>query len=253
MRQPEVEAQNAALAAKRLIRLALKAALATFHEGTGYPYASLITVACEPCGAPLLLISKLAQHTKNLQADARASILFDGTDGLGDPLQGGRVSVSGRVAPTEDPAARARFLARHPEAEGYADFADFAFYRMEVEGAHYIGGFGKIHDLGAADLLVAVDGATPLIEAEPGIVAHMNDDHADAIELYATRLLGGTGGAWRMTGCDPEGCDLVLGERTLRLDFPDRVTSPEEVRKCLVALVQKARNGGAPAGRPDLT
>lgn len=240
MRQPDTDTEKAAVAAKRLMRRALKAALATTHESTGFPYASLITVASEPDGTPVFLISTLAQHTKNLLADPRASILFDGTDGLGDPLQGGRISVYGRAEKTGD--ARARFLARHPEAEGYADFADFAFWRLAVEGAHYVGGFGRIHDLSGADLMTQTSAAGALIAAEAGIVEHMNDDHADAIELYATRLLGAEPGAWRMSGCDPDGCDLLLGAQALRLDFPAPVANPEEARKTLVALVQQARS-----------
>lgn len=148
--------------------------------------------------------------------------------------------------------ARARFLARHPEAERYADFVNFAFYRMQVKSGHYVSGFGKIHDLSPSDLLISTQEALPLIEAEPQIVAHMNEDHADAIELYATQLLGASPGPWRMISCDPEGCDLTLGEQALRLDFPERVTNPDEARKWLVALVQRARNGGAPGERPDL-
>lgn len=242
MRQPDTDAKKAAGAAKRLMRQALKAALATTHESTGFPYASLITVASEPDGTPVFLISTLAQHTKNLLADPRASILFDGTDGLGDPLQGGRISVYGRAEKSGDARARARFLARHPEAEGYADFADFAFWRLAVEGAHYVGGFGRIHDLSRADLMTQTSAAGALIEAEAGIVEHMNDDHADAIELYATRLLGAEPGAWRMSGCDPDGCDLLLGAQALRLDFPAPVANPEEARRALVALVQQARS-----------
>lgn len=246
MSQPKSTENNPARAARRLVRGAFKAALATRHASTGYPYASLITVATEPDGIPVFLISGLAQHTKNLADDDRASILFDGTSGLGDPLQGGRVSVFGRAARTDSATARARFLARHPEAAGYADFADFAFYRLAVEGAHYVGGFGRIHDLTAEQLRTATEDAAALIEAEADIVAHMNEDHADAVALYATRLLGAAPGAWRFAACDPEGCDLVLEDRALRLDFPSRVTSPVEARKALVALVERAR-GAEPA------
>lgn len=245
MSQPETEATQAARAARRLMRAALKAALATVDRGTGYPYASLITIASEPGGAPLFLISGLARHTRNILADARVCILFDGTDGLGDPLRGGRVSVRGRAQKTEAGASRARFLARHREAAGYAEFPDFALYRMAVEGAHYVGGFGVIHDLDADALATAIDDSGALIAAEPEIVAHMNADHAEAVALYATRLLGAEDGAWRLTGCDPEGCDLVLGERTLRLDFPRRVTSPEAAREALVVLARRARAGRA--------
>ena len=113
--------------ARALVRRALKASLATIAAGSGYPYASLITVATAASGVPVFLISGLAQHTKNLAQDPRASILFDGTGAAGDPLQGGRVTLYGKAEKTDEEAARRRFLARHPEAAFYADFPDFAF------------------------------------------------------------------------------------------------------------------------------
>ena len=133
-------------------------------------------------------------------------------------------SSARRGRPTST-TARARFLARHPAAAGYADFPDFSFYAFDITSAHFIGGFGRIVDLPRDDLLIDVAGAEALSEREDDIVGHMNEDHADAIELYATRLLGAAPGAWRMTGIDPEGCDLVLGARALRLPFDTRITT----------------------------
>ena len=228
--------------ARSLIRRALKASLATLDAKTGYPYASLITVATDGSGAPVFLISALARHTQNLVHDARASILVDGTGGLGDPLQGARISLFGQAQKTDDEAVKRRFLARHEEAAFYAGFPDFSFWRLAVEGAHYVGGFGRIVDFARAQLLIDTDGAKPLLEAEPEILEHMNQDHADAIQLYATKLLGGADGPWRMVGCDPEGCDLLYGDRALRLTFDQPVTSPAEIRKALVHLVQLARS-----------
>lgn len=227
--------------ARCLVRQGLKASLATLDRKTGHPFASLVTVATDPAGSPLILISTLANHTRNLTADPRGSILFDGTGGSGDPLEGARVSVSGRFNNAATPEARHRFLARHPSAKAYEGFADFDFYRLQIEGAHFVGGFGRILDFTADELTIDISDATALIKAEPEIVAHMNADHADAIELYATSLLDGPPGPWCFAGCDPEGCDLVLGEMALRLVFPDRVTSPQAVRKCLVALADEAR------------
>ncbi len=196
MTAPEtVPEHDAAAEARELMRRGLKAALASSDMRTGAPYASLVTVATEPDGAPLFLISTLARHTRNLAKDDRACLLFDGTDGHGDPL----------------------------------------------EGAHLVGGFGRIHDLGRDALLTDIGDATALIDAEPDIVQHMNEDHADAVALYATRLLGGSDGDWRFTGCDPEGCDLVLDDAALRLAFPARVNSPGDVRKALVELADAAR------------
>ncbi len=238
---PGSDREAIAAEARSLIRRGLKAILATLDAGSGHPYASLLTTATTPDGTPLFLISTLARHTQNLLADPRASILFDGTGGLGDPLEGGRVSVTGRAEQTDDEAARARFLARHPGAAGYADFADFAFYRLRLEGAHFVGGFGRIHDLEPVELTVPTQDADAVLAAEAEIVSHMNEDHADAVELYATTLLGGAPGPWRLTGCDPEGCDLALADQALRLAFPQRVTTPNDVRKAFVALSAQAR------------
>jgi len=228
-------------AARRLVRSALKGALATLDRTTGHPYASLVLVATEPNGAPLFLISRLALHTLNLERDQRASLLIDGTDGLGDPLTGGRVTLTGTVARCDSPTALRRFLARHPGAEGYAGFADFSMHAMTVTGGHYIGGFGRIVDLEPAALLTKIDDAQALVDAELGIVAHMNDDHADAVALYATRLAGRPPGDWRMSGIDPDGADLLHRTNAARLDFPSRVLTSGAARDMLVALVRQAR------------
>ena len=136
---------------------------------------------------------------------------------------------------------RRRFLARHPEAAFYADFPDFGFWRLEVEGAHYIGGFGRIFDLDPGELLVPLDGAEDLVEAEPGIVEHMNEDHADAIELYATALADAGAGPWRMTGIDPEGFDLSAEGRLEAHPVRRPVATPAEARNELVRLAAEAR------------
>ncbi|MGD9783549.1 MAG: HugZ family protein [Hyphomicrobiaceae bacterium] len=234
-----------ATAARQIVRRALKGALATLLADGGWPYASLVTVATAADGSPLMLLSDLAVHTRNLKGDARASLMLDATDATGDPLAGGRVTLVGRVA-TADRAGEAprRFLARHPEAAGYAGFADFSFYRLEVETAHYIGGFGRIVDIPGSEVRTSVDGAAPLLAAEAGIVAHMNEDHADAIGLYASRLLGADARPWRMTGIDPGGLDLIAGSEALRLDFDQPVQSPQAARHMLVALAERARSAG---------
>jgi putative heme iron utilization protein len=226
---------------KAIIRRALKASLATLDRETGYPYASLVTVSTLPDGSPLTLISTLAEHTKNLEADPRASLLFDETGGLGDPLEGARISVFGTMEKVNDSAARTRFLNRHPSAEIYADFTDFAFHALNIQGAHFVGGFGRITDIPADRLRTDISDAAELISAEPGIVEHMNADHADAVRLYATCILGAQDTDWRFVSCDPEGCDLVAGETGLRLDFSYRVTTPQLARKALAEFAKRAR------------
>jgi hypothetical protein len=200
-------------------------------------------VATDAAGAPSILISKLARHTTNLAHDARASLMLDETSALADPLQGSRLTLYGRAEPTAEEGVRRRFLARHPEASLYVDFPDFAFWRLAVEGAHYIGGFGRIFDLEPSDLLILLAGADALVEGEPGIVEHMNADHADALELYATALGDAGPGAWRMVGIDPEGFDIVLDGQARRIPFAQPVTTPAGARTELVRLAAEARAG----------
>jgi putative heme iron utilization protein len=236
------------VAARRILRLADTGSLATLNPD-GSPFASLVTVATTPAGEPILLISKLAVHTQNLDRDARASLLLIAPGGeSGDPLAGARLSMTGSVTPpADDPALKRRFLARHPEAKGYSGFPDFSFRRFTATGAHLVAGFGRIVDLQPGDFLIEVAGAEAMIEREEGAVGHMNEDHAEAIALYATRLLGQPDGAWRMTGADPAGADLRCGTLRARLDFPAPVRTPGDLRKVLVDLVGEARRRDAPA------
>jgi heme iron utilization protein len=144
----------------------------------------------------------------------------------------------------DDPVLRRRFLARHRAAESYAGFADFGFFRMEIAAAHLVAGFGRIADLEKSDLLTGTGDAAALADAEEGAVAHMNEDHRDAIELYATKLLGDEAGDWRIVSLDPEGCDLSLDGRTRRLEFPERAADSSALRRILVKLVGEARARG---------
>jgi putative heme iron utilization protein len=230
---------NPSRTAKRLLREAGEGALATLSPG-GAPYASLVTVATAMDGAPILLLSRLARHTANVGADPRGSLLLEG-ERKRDPLEGARISLAGTLARIDDPAVRRRFLARHPSAGAYAGFSDFGFWRMEVSGAHLVAGFGRIVDLNKDDLLTDIGGAGALVAAEESDVAHMNEDHRDAIALYATKLLGEEAGNWRIVSLDPEGCDLMQGERTRRLEFPQRVTEAGALRQVLVRLAQEVR------------
>ncbi len=235
------QVKETAVAARGMVRAALKGALATVQKTSGHPYASLVLTATDADGTPILLISKLALHTQNLAADPRASLLIDATCTEASPMEGARVTLIGEVAPADSATTRVRFLSRHPSAAGYADFPDFGFFKLRPAGAHYIGGFGKIVDLSRDDLLLSLSGAEGLVASEPDIVSHMNADHADAVELYATKLLGAAPGPWRMTGIDPEGCDLVAGSRGLRLSFERRITDAEQARAELVRLTTVAR------------
>ena len=224
---------------RRIVRSTAKAALGTLMRQGGAPYVSLVSVATDQAGAPLLLLSRLSDHTKNLEADARVSLLFDATGERSDPLAGERTSLQGTLAPSADPAIRRRYLARHPDAALYAGFADFGFYRLEVERAFLNAGFAKAFWLAGERALIAP--APALAAAEPGIVDHMNDDHGDALQLYAQRLLRLPGDGWAMTGIDPDGIDLRAGARIGRLAFAQRVEDAGAARSELVRLAGVAR------------
>lgn len=231
---------HAASTAKTLMREARSGALATLMAGSGDPYGSLVNVATAADGAPLLLISRLALHTKNVLADARVSLMLDERK-PGDPLEGARVMLMGIAEKTESADARRRYLARQPEAEMFAGFADFAFYEVKLKGAHLVAGFGRIVDLTPAEVLTDLAGAETLVEAEPDVIAHMNADHAETCRLYAMKLLGAADGEWRCAGCDPEGLELQNGRLALRLPFPQRVTSPGVLRAMLKQMADRAR------------
>jgi putative heme iron utilization protein len=240
--------ETPAATVRRLVRSLDRGYLATIGRpdgaAAGEPYASLVLTACLPDLSPLLLISTLADHTRNLLADPRASLLFDGTAGLAEPLTGPRAGLQGRLVKDDAATARARYLARHPSAAMYAGFKDFAFWRMEIRAAHLVAVFGRIHWLDAAEVRDDLADAADLVAAEDEIVAHMNRDHADAVQLYATKLLGRAGDGWTLTGVDPEGADLRRGGEVARLPFAKRATDAEKARVELVRLVKRARAGG---------
>src|SRR6185312_917991 len=231
---------NAVKTAKKLLREGRTGALATLMAGSGDPYCSLVNVATAADGSLLLLLSLLALHTKNILADTRVSLMLDERK-EGDPLEGARVMLMGEAAATGDADVKRRYLARHPEAEQFAGFGDFAFYRVKLSRAHLVAGFGRIVDLSPQQILTETSDAETLIEAENDAVAHMNADHKDALRLYATKLLGAADGEWRCAGIDPEGIELQLGRTALRLDFPQRITSPGPLRQALKQLAERAR------------
>ena len=235
--------------AKRLLRQTRAATLATLN-GSGDPFASLVTVATDHDGSPIFLVSQLSSHTRHLDTDGRCSLLLAET-GAGDPLAHPRLTVTGTARKITEPAARTglrtRFLARHPKAELYVDFGDFSFWRVEMAQAHLNGGFARAARFPANRLLTPLEGAAGLLAAETGAVAHMNADHADALALYAQVLAGRPAGAWIATGLDPDGMDLACGDHTARLVFPERTVTPGDLRKVLVVLAAQARNAQSDA------
>ena len=246
MAAPELKLgpQELGAKARALVRSTDRGGLATTMKNDGWPYASLVMIACDAAANPLLMISELAEHTQNILSEDRVGLLIDGTEGLANPLTGARVTLVGRATKTTDTAHLARYIARHADAALYAGFADFALYRLEVERVHMVAGFGAIHWIEKSAYAVDLASAAALMAAEADIVSHMNDDHADAVRLYATNLLGLAGQEWVMTGVDPEGCDLRNGGTVARLAFDAPVSTAEEARAALVTLVGKARKIG---------
>jgi heme iron utilization protein len=243
--QPTANFDPAKLA-RSLLRRSRQGALATLRPGNGDPYCSLVNVASHGDGSPILLISRLALHTQNILADSRVSLMLD-ERAQGDPLEGSRIMLAGRAEQASGDALatlRRRYLNAHPSAEAFVEFKDFSFFRIRPAGAHLVAGFGRIVDLKPEQFLTETSDAGALLEAEQGAVEHMNADHRDAMKLYATRLLGAEPADWCCTGCDPDGIDMQAGPATLRLDFPERVTGPAELRKMLVWLAGEARAKG---------
>lgn len=243
--RPQSPAPPPAVTARRLMRGLDRATLATaLGSSTGaWPYASLVLAACDLDASPLLLLSDLAEHTKNLKRDPRASLLFDGTAGRDDPLTGSRATVLGEIALDPEPTSLERFVRRHPSAAVYAGFKDFHLYRMRVMRAHLVAGFGRIDWIEASELLCPAEDKGWLRAAEPDILQHMNADHAGTLDLYAKQLIGLNGEGWQLTGVDPEGGDLRRLGQVARLDFPRPVTDLADVRQIFAALAQSARRG----------
>lgn len=229
--------------ARRCLRAARTAALATLDPKSGYPLTTLVNVATDVDGSPLMLLSQLALHTRNIAADARVSLLL-AQIGKGDPMAASeRLSVVGRASPCDDTNAKRRFLARHPKAKLYADFPDFALYRLEIVSLHPNGGFARAAQVTREQVLLDLAGCDELIAAEDRLLAQINAEHAEALALQAADLLGEAGGTWRATGLDPEGLDLVCGERVARLVLPGRITTPDDLRRAFERLSTNAPMG----------
>ncbi|HEV7878413.1 HugZ family protein [Bradyrhizobium sp.] len=241
---------SAAGLARSLLRRSRQGALATLMRDSGDPYCSLVNVASNSDGSPILLISRLALHTKNILGDPRVSLMLD-ERAEGDPLEGARIMLAGRAeqaGDTDETVLRRRYLNAHPPAEVFVNFKDFSFFRIRPAGAHLVAGFGRIVDLKPEQFLTDISDADALLEAEQGAIAHMNADHRDAMNLYATQLLGAEEADWRCTGCDPDGMDMQAGAKTLRLEFPRRIVTPAALRKILKELAEQARTAASAQG-----
>jgi putative heme iron utilization protein len=234
--------------ARRLVRGAISATLATSAEGA--PFAALVTPATAPDLSVLLLLSSLSEHTRQLRAEPRCAVLFAGRPEGANPQTAPRVTLTGLAEPVpeaEVPALKARWLAKHPYAALYADFGDFALWRIRPGGGLMVGGFARAARLRLADLLPDPAVVTAVAAAEAEIIAHVNDDHADAVAAMADGLLGGAPGEWRIVAVDCDGCDLALGEAVLRHSWDAPVADADGVR---TALIRAARAGRASRSGP---
>ena len=220
----------------------------------GYPFGSVATYALDDDGSPLFFVSLMAEHTQNAERDPRASLLVTEAVADGDdPLAAGRVTLIGdlaRVEVADVASVRARYLAANPTSAYYIDFGDFAFYRLAVRAVRYVGGYGRMSWVDAAAFAGAE--ADPLVGAAPGILAHMNADHADALVLICARQGARPDTAEAvMSAVDRYGFEVVAttpqGRSVVRLGFPEPVTTTEEVRAALVGMVRHARTEVAPS------
>ncbi len=231
--------------AKTILRTTRFGALASIEPGTGVPLASRISCSTDMDGSPIFLISSLASHFSALEVNEKCSILL-GEPGKGDPLVHPRITVIGKAIKVTQDARRTqikkRFLNKHPKAALYADFGDFAFWYLDVERASLNGGFGKTCKLTKSDLLIDMSNYNELKAYEAGAVEHMNEDHLDAIHLYATKLMNQADGTWKLASIDPEGMDLVNGDYVQRYWFDKPLQTLNDLRQRLVELAKQARN-----------
>jgi putative heme iron utilization protein len=250
---PVVPEPTFAERARTLAYLGRSGTLATAsRRHAGHPFASVMPYALDAGGRPLLLISAMAMHTQNLEADARASLLITQPDWRGDPLAAGRLTLmgdAGKLDAAETAEARTAYLARHPRAGYWVDFDDFAFWRLDVVDVYFVGGFAAMDWVTAADYATAWP--DPLADAAPGIVDHMNRDHADALIAYARHFAGEAAAEASMVTVDRLGFTLRLrqGERlsSVRIAFPREVTTAAQSREVLIEMLRHARAGAAGA------
>ncbi len=229
---------------KMLLRGARLATLATLDPGCGFPFATLVTLATDLDGVPLILVSGLSVHTRNLRQDARLSLLINQSARVqkGDPMAYPRLTLQARASEAADAATRqrlrSRFLARHPKAATYADFADFTFMRLEPEAMHLNGGFARAFDGDARHLLCEIRDMPAFAAFAQAALAELNERGGVAALLASAAAppAGRAQGGWRATALDPEGLDLSRGDEVIRLLFPHRVDEPAALKSALAAL-----------------
>lgn len=238
-------------AARALVGRETQAMFCTLSQKLGgFPFGSITPYALTAAGEPLLLISEIAEHTRNVRADARASLLISDSRAADDPQAGGRVTLVGYALPVTAPFladAETRYARAFPNSAGYFEAHDFTLFTIKVETARFIGGFGDIHWIDGGDLIERAANA-PLDDLAPhvaGICEHMNEDHADALIAYARAFAKVDAQRVKMIAVDRQGFDMIAetaaAHQAIRLPFDAPVTTTEEVRKAMVEMVRRAR------------
>jgi putative heme iron utilization protein len=230
----------ASFSARCLLRAARQGVLAT--AAGEQPFASLVTPAVLPDGSVLMLLSNLAAHTRHLLTAPRCALMVTGAAENANPQTAPRVTVTGEAIQRADPALRHYWVQRHPYAAFYADFSDFAIWRLMPEAAHYVGGFAMANVLAPDNLLPNAAHVAAIEEAAGRIIGHCNADHLDALSLLARAQ--GHAGDWRMIGVDVDGFDMRQDDSVLRIAFDTPVEDAAGVRAALVRMVQAARDAG---------
>lgn len=226
--EPSGDTETSGVLARRLLREAVKATLATrleagAEEGS-WPYASLVLVATDIDGTPILLLSKLAQHAHNIDTDPHVSLLIDGTEGHQDVLTGPRATLLGHARLSEDPQSKRRFVARHPSAALYAGFQDFHVYRIELDRAHLVAGFGRIDWVERDQLLLPATRCQSCADSEEALLSSVNEGRDEQ--------------QWRAIAFDPEGVDLRRGTALRRVAFDEPVADMKRARALLARALE---------------
>jgi putative heme iron utilization protein len=245
--QPAVAEPTFAERARTLVYLGRIGSLSTIsRKQQGFPFGSVMPYGLDDHGHPVFLISTMAMHTQNVQADPRSSLLVTQLDATGDPLGASRVTLLGNVLPvpeSEVAEARKLYLARYANSKYWVDFEDFSFYRMDVVDVYYVGGFGVMGWVSASEYYRGQP--DPLADTATDIIQHMNADHGDALVLLARAFAGIESQEVAMTSVDRLGFHVLLktqeGTRGARIAFLGEVSSSAEARNVLVDMVAQAR------------
>ena len=244
--QPPVPEPTFAERARTLVYLGRIGSLSSLsRKQPGFPFGSVMPYGLDEQGRPIFLISTMAMHTQNLQADPRASLLVTQDSADGEPLGASRVTLVGNVQPVPDAEvaeARELYLARHANSKYWVDFEDFSFYRMNVVDVYYVGGFGVMGWVSAPEYDRSKP--DPLADATAGIIQHMNADHKDALVLLARKFARTEAQEVTMTAVDRLGFQVRMttgdGIRGARIAFLREVKTPTETRGVLIEMVRQA-------------